>query len=349
MLSNILYADIVYTASGTMGVIKISDSADVAISSRKNAYSDDLFVSEFYNYEDPGLILIERNSDMTLSGDYAYIFKPDLSLEKFIYEGWLDGIYMTQSVAYSNNGRGLFFSSKLNHSISEISTVSFNSTGLNYIYSGDLSEDFAVKIIASGYALYALSDSKLKLFDGQLKDSTLLTSIDVGPGANDMAIMNNSRLAIAHESGINIYYAGYVWDLVSDDLYGNIKAICYDNAGGLFFIGQEDGADTIWHYTNEMFEEVYTDVTGEYSSLIYDSDKKILVALIGNKLIFINSSSYELVAEFDSSNLGGIPNSIAKVLTSGADNSTKSGCNLNIYFAGLIILLAGLKFKIIRH
>ena len=88
--------------------------------------------------------------------------------------------------------------------------------------------------------------------------------------------------------------------------------------------------------------------SNSHSQLVYDYANGIMSAIMAEKIFIYSSTGDALLASFDSSALGGIPENIAitEIVTSSNYSSKSSSGGCNITGAGLVLfILAALKFK----
>ena len=344
-------ADIVYTtSSGDMGLILASaESTDISSTKYSGSMSDTLLGS-YWDGGNSRIILVNRTTDTTTSGDTALIFaNNNLSAPIISEPRVLAGVYNAQSLAGSYNGRGLFFASGV--SIYEFSTDTF-SFKRSYTYPVNASEDITPQITAllSGTSnVYAIVEGDISgdvvlAFDGQLReDAKDSFNKYVAPsGTNAIAWLNNSSIVIGHDSGVSSLKSSSFVSLVSSD--APVKALCMDEKTGFYFAEQsESGSEyttTLKHYSSvNNITTLCTETGGSECRLLYDTNNGLLAALIGSKILIYRMKNDVLIDEYDSASLGGQPVNITMSYVNGDDGRTSSGCD--IAGAGIIMFLAG--------
>ena len=354
-------ADFAYTTeNGTLGIFTVtslsSTSIDVTMSDTYEGYSEDLFVSGFYNTSNPGLIVIEKNQGSSVSGDYAYIYN-GTDFVTPVYEGYLAGVRGANAVASANNGRSIFIASENNASIAEFDLTSLSDMPRHYYTYPYESFDIQA-LVLNGYYLYALftnpesedQKSKIKQFDGQLLEKTSYLSADVDHYANDIVIASNAGVFIGTDSGFELFRYNKSTSIVSDDSFGSVKSMCSDESNGFYFVSSMLSGDQIFRYKNsgEVVWLHSTPDNGAYQKILYDNDKKILAAVMGGRVVFlnVNNDTPSLIASYTSSSFDGAVTGIAKIFTSGAsDQRSSSGCDFMSlgFLTGALIIALSLK------
>ena len=345
------FADIIYmTDTGDIGrIIVKSESTDLS-GIEYDGTDSDSFLGSYWDGSTSRVILVDRTTDTTSSGDTALIFNPsNLSAPVNSEPKVLAGIYNAQAMASTNSGRGVFFASGA--SIYEFNTGDFSVTR-SYTYTPKTSEDIApnFKALLSGSSnVYALGEKEnsgdvMLRFDGQLRDdvSKNFGLYSAPSGATDIAWLNNSVPAVAHDTGVSVWRSSKFVQMVSSDY--PVKAVCLDTGSGFYFAEQSESGDTytttLKHYASGSdTTTLRTETGGSACKLIYDSDNGLLAALIGSKILIYSMHDDTLIDEYDSESLEGQPINIIMSYVKGDDGKSSSGCDIS--GAGMIILLAG--------
>lgn len=350
------YADIVYTTdNGTMGYIKIYSTLSVDTPVEKySGVNDDSIAAHFYNEDGTSFIaLIEPESDTSAaSGDKAYIFNmSDLTKPVDNEAKILTGVYGTNSAAYSDNHRGIFFASTINGraSISQFDTDTLEFVRrISYTCSND--NAFMSTVLVDGSSVYGLinqatsQDSLFLRFDGQLDDSVKGSwNHNARYDSETIAFKDNNNVLLAHSGGVDIFSNGDFYLVVSTDT--PVKALCRDNNSGFYFITQSDDGRQVLQHVKSITESPERLDSGTSESYIckavyYDNDNKKFLAVIMNDSIAIyDPETDSLIEEFSSSKLGGIPISITGTAqnTSSTKSSSSSGCDIT--GSGILLIL----------
>ena len=344
-------ADIVYTTdAGALGLIQTtSTSADFRGTQYTNSGTDTLLGS-YWDGSKSRIILVNRTTDTTTSGDTALVFDPDnLTAPVDAEAKTLAGLYNAQAVGGSYIGRSVFFTSGA--SIHEFDTSSFSHVR-SYTYkpeSGDSYTPTIKSLITGQYRIYCLVDRegrypKFLGFDGQLRDDvSKFVNVTVSSDASCISWLSNSRIAAGTPEGVSSWRTiGFVNVLSSD---APVTALCQDNGDGYYFTEQTVSEDTctttLRHYNpnSDTTSTLYTDSTGKACQLIYDDNNKLLAAIVGGKLLVYRMSDNALIGEYSSDLLGGLPVNVVLSYVSGDDGKTSSGCNV-VGAGGVIMLLA---------
>lgn len=352
ILSGSSWADIIYTtSSGNLGMI---DTSTYSVEVRHSGFGTSPLVASYWGGSDTKIIVIDRTTDMTESGDSAYIYTSGLGALQT--DGvTLEGVYNAQSAVSSWNGRSIFFASRENASIVEFDTNNFKSEH-SYQFepsSQDTYTPYMTGILTSYYGVYGLVDredagSSLLMFDGQLKDDVDgFVQVDIDDTAGAMAWLSSSRLAVGESDGVEVFGRYKTTKLVSTD--HPVKALCRDNSSGFYYITQEetDGkyVNTLSHYSGGSVSTVGEIMTGETCQLVSDTKNKIVAAIIGENIYIYGMTSDDLRISYDSADLSGVPVSVSNNSASGDDyESARGSCNVS--FAGIALLLACTTFLI---
>ena len=347
-------ADIIYTTdAGNLGLIKVQSQTSVDLyGTQYSGVGRDSLLDAYWNSGTSRIILVDRTTNTATSGDTALIFKPsDLTHPIDSEPKVLSGVYDTQALVSSYNGKGLFFASGA--SIHEFSTEDF-SLSRSYRYTPDTSEDItpSIKSLLTGqYTVYALveqdsSEDILLVFDGQLRDDTgkNFAKYRAPSGAEMIVWLKGSVLALAHDDGVSYLNSSVgFYSVVSSD--APVKALCRDSGSGFYFAEQVQSGDsyttTLRHYSSETKTSttLHAETGDSVSRLLYDDDGGVLAALLGNKVFLYNLRGDALIAEYDNSLLGGKPVQIALSYSSGDDGKNSSGCDMS--GGGILLLLIG--------
>ncbi len=354
MLCTCAHADIVYlTDSGEMGLVQLngSKSSDLVGTLYTTSWSSP-FLGSYWNGSSTRIILVDRTADTTTSGDTAYTFDPsNLTQPLEISRRVLDGVYSAQAFAGSENGRAVFFAS--GNSIREFSTSDFSLTR-SYTYRPKTSEDISSEItglITGTNVIYALvqqenSRDVVLEFDGQLRDD--VSSFRNRPLSHDtevIAWLEDTRVAAGHEYGVDVKLndGRFVLTLSTDV---PVKAVCQDSGSGFYFIEQYEyeGVYTteLKHYSSGKVYALFTNTEGRACRLVRDKDNGIIGALAGDTILVYRMEDDELLGEYDSILLGGLPEQIAVSNVTGSDKKSNSGCRISLSGMGMMLLLAGM-------
>ena len=350
-------ADIVYlTDSGAMGLIRTTGAASADLSGTQYTVSwTDPFLGSYWNGSKTRIILVDRTTDTTESGDTALVFDTsDLAHPIETERKVLSGLYDSQVIASAYNGRSVFFASGT--SIHEFRTSDF-APSRSYMYSPKTSDDITAEItgmIVNSNVIYALvqqtnSRDVLLRFDGQLREdvSDSFEKVHLAEDTAAISWLSSSRIAIGYGEGVSVRgNSRFFSQIVSSD--APVKAVCQDSGSGFYFIEQSEAGDTctttLKHYESLTdISTLYTNNNGRTCQLVRDSDNGIFAAIAGDKILVYEMNRDILLGEYDSSQLGSLPVQIAASTVKGDDGSTNSGCSA----AGtgmLLILAAGCMF-----
>ena len=347
-------ADIVYTTdAGALGLIETSSTSADFSGTQYTSSGTNTLLGSYWDGSNPRIILVNRTTDLTTSGDTALIFTTShLTAPLYDEAKTLDGLYNAQAVKGSYAGRSLFFTSGA--SIHEFNTSSFSHVR-SYTYkpeSGDSYTPTIKSVITSQNRIYCLIDRegrypKFLGFDGQLRDDvSKFVDVTVSSDASCIAWLSNSRIVAGTPDGVSLWRTvGFVNVLSSD---APVTALCQDDEDGFYFTEQTSSGNeyttTLRHYNaNSMTTStLYTETTGKACQLLYDEEEKILAAIVGTKILVYRMSKDSLIGEYSSDLLGGLPVNIALSSVSGDDGKTSSGCN--VAGAGGVIMLLGCLF-----
>ena len=354
------HADVFYlTDSGVLGRISVYgwDSADIYGTQYTTSWSSP-FLGSYWNGSTTRVILVDRTTDTTTSGDTALVFNPSDLTQPESTSKVLAGVYYAQAMAGSDNGRSVFFAS--GSSIHEFSTGDF-SLRRSYTYRPNTSDDIVSEItglITDSNVIYALVQQDISRdmvlgFDGQLRED--VSSFErryLAEEAAAISWLNGARVAAAHEYGVDVWYdnRGFV-HLLSSDF--PVKAVCQDSGSGLYFIEQYESegtyTTTLNHYTTAGgVKELFTNTEGQICRLVRDGDNGILAAIVGDELLVYMMENDAVLGEYDSSELGGLPDQITVSAVSGEKSKSNSGCSIT--GAGMmVLLLAGVSAVRKRH
>ena len=362
MLTSTAWANLVYTTSnGKLGIINTQNVKSILspVVQYSNLGSHTFAVS-YWNGNESRLMAIKRTTDKKTSGDTVIVFKSaNLSEPIKASSDVLTGVYNTQSVVNTYNGRGLLLASRENASIMELSTSDF-SYMKSYVYD-DYNEDMTTPhtqgVLVNYSSIYGLFDigkgnSVLMRFDGQLREhveGSFKVSFD--QETQCVSWLSGSRVAVGTSEGVGVVGKNGFDMLVTTDQ--PVKAVCNDKSSGFYFITQEESGDkyvsTLYHYTNDQITTLTEGEIGADCTLASLNSNTTLAAIIGEKILIYDTSNDSLLKEFDSDALGGVPVSLAYRYTSGEKSDSSSG-NCNISYAGIILLLtfAALKTRHIK-
>ena len=351
-------ANIVYlTSSGAMGVISTSGSDTTELIGTKYTVSwNNPLLGSYWNGSSTNIILVDRTTDLTTSGDTALIFSPlDLTRPINSTRRVLAGVYSANAIAGSERGRSVFFAS--DSSIYELSTENFSLTRF-YTYIPNSIEDIDAEItelITGSNVIYALvkqdiSRDVVLRFDGQLRDDVSGSFINrpLAYGAETISWLSGSRVAAGHVQGVDVWQDDRGFrPVLSTDI--PVKAVCQDSGNGFYFIEQDESegvyTTTLNHYSygEGMISMLYTTTEGRTCRLLRDRSSGIVSAIVGDKILLYKMNRDTLIGEYDSSELGGVPVQIALTSVPGDNGSNSSGCSLSgigmmmIFLAGVIV------------
>ena len=347
-------ADIVYTTDGgTLGVIQVSSATSADLTGAQYTYSGadaEPLLGSYWDGSASRIILVNRTTDTTTSGDTALIFNPsDMTTPT---EKTLHRVYNTQHLAGSHIGRALFAVSGA--TITEFGTGDFQRVR-SYTYTPASSDTYTPEItsvITGTNTVYCLVDREDELpqllaFDGQLtEDTQSFSRTTLSSDATALAWLSSSRIAIAHSKGVDVLYRGVSRILSTDN---PVKAVCQDKDSGFYFVEQSTSSNDITtsmlrHYAiNSDIITTNTLYTSESAnvSIIRDENHGVLAAIMGDRILIYNMEDDLLTGEYSGAVLGGLPLGIATTTTSGDDGKSSSGCN----FAGAgALMLAACAF-----
>ncbi len=348
-------ADIVYTTdAGAMGLIKTYSASTDLRGTQYTTSGTNTLLGSYWDGSESRIILVNRTTDLTTSGDTALIFAPNNLTAPVDDEiKTLEGLYNAQAVNGSYNGRSLFFTSGA--SLYEFNTSSF-AAGRSYTYkpeSGDSYTPTMKGIISSQSRIYCLVDRegrypKLLGFDGQLRDDvSKFVNVTISSDASCIAWISSARVVAGTPEGVSLWRTRGFVHMVSSD--APVTAVCQDNGDGFYFTEQTSSGDvyttTLRHYSSESgtIATLYTNTTGKTCQLLYDDTNKLLAGIVGSKILVYRMSDDSLIAEYSSDTLGGLPVNVVLSSVSGDDGKTSSGCNAGA--GGVIMLLACLFLK----
>ena len=353
------HADIVYlTSEGDMGLVKLDGarSADLHGTQYTTSWSNP-FLGSYWNGSSTRVILVDRTTDTTASGDTAYTFNPsDLTSPIETKRRVLAGVYSAQAMAGSDNGRAVFFAS--GSSVLEFSTDDF-SLRRSYTYKPKSSDDITAEItglMTGTNVIYALTQQDISRdivlgFDGQLRDD--VSTFEKKPLAYEteaISWLSGSRVAAGHEYGVDVWFdsRGFLPALSTD---APVKAVCEDGGTGFYFIEQYESDDvyttTLKHYSSGKVSTLFTNTIGQTCQLVRDKDNWIIGVIAGDTILVYRMDDDVLLGEYDSILLGGLPLQIAVSNVSGDKGKNNSGCSLS--GMGMMLFLAGVCVIHKRH
>ena len=344
-------ADIVYTTEdGNLGLIRIyrNLSFDLPVVENSIAGSNPI-VGAYRGDKEARVFLVDRTLDKTTSGDTLYVFETTNLVEP-INSGDLDGIYNVDKAVFSNNGNSVFLLSGLviydysTETLTERNSFDFELQTSNDIYVTEIkgiAVDDAIYVIADT----VLSDDVLMQFDGQLKkDNRSFAIIESVEGTSDIAILSDTRLAVAHKGGVSQYRNGSFVTVVSSDY--PVEKLCRDNDNGFFYITQRKSGNnyisTLSRYSERRatFSSLTLEGRNPNIQLVRDSNYETLAVIMDEKIMLYDMSTGLLIEDFDRYELGGVPLHMAACRaddSSGTKNSSSSGCEISL--SGIILLL----------
>lgn len=350
MLCGAAHADIAYTtANGGLGLIKVNGESSIDIEGiQYQGSGSNPLVAPYWTSGNSRLIVINRTTDTTTSGDTAIAFSTsDLTKPLDSKPTVLKGIYNAESVSYSNNGRGLFITSGTK--ITQFSTENFGAVRsfdfAGYFKSADYPPE--AHSVLTSERIYTLVDSgdnesAVFEFDGQLtRNNGNMGVTRIRYRASSMAWISDSRIALTHSLGVYIKDRGNI----SSDI--PVISLCPDADSGFYFITQgSSGDNTLSHYNpkaSTTTTTIYTDNNGGAVMAVKDSSHNVLAVKIAGKIRLYRMADDAFLGEYDSSQLGGVPVSMVATSSSGSEgNNSSSGCNLSglgAFMAGVCVLL----------
>ena len=348
MLCVSAYADIVYTTdTGNMGLIGITGSTSADFyGTQCTGIDSSLLLGSYWDGSSTRIILVDRTTDLTTSGDTALIFSPSNLTAPINENITLSGVYNTQAISGSNNGRGLFLASGA--SVYELRTLDFQPVR-SYTYDPETSRDITPKVKAllmGTYMIYAMIEQENSAdiilgFDGQLRDDVENFTKEYLPsGTTSISWLSRSRIAAAHTDGVSIWGSSGFISIVSTD--APVKALCQDSENGFYFLERAQSGDTymttLKHYSSGEITILSTGDTGLSCQLIRDETYNVLGAVTGSRILLYNMKDDLLIGEYDASSLGGLPVYITAGNVKGDDSSSSSGCDVS--GMGMIVLMS---------
>ncbi|MBQ7155018.1 MAG: hypothetical protein IJR85_05645 [Synergistaceae bacterium] len=340
------YADVVYsTEDGSLGVVRITSQGSADLRGIQYKGNDDnTLLGSYWDGDDSRIILVSRTTDYTASGDTALIFNPaDMSEPLDTTPKVLNGVYNAKMMTGTYNGRGLYFVS--GSSVREFSTETFKRVRTYTCKpdSGDTQAPPVKSLAVSRYTVYLLTERAnsgdvVMMFDGQLRDDIEDFRQRTAPsGSSAMAVLSNSLMVIAHDTGVDGLSTSGFYEIVSRDC--QVNAICPDNDKGFYFAEESNDGTTTYlkHYNkNGTLSVIRTENEAGDCQMIYDDSDGVMCVVFGGKLLVYRTKDDVLIGEFGSSELGGNIRHVASGVVKGADTSDNGGCN----FSGLGMLLA---------
>lgn len=343
------WANLVYqTSDGSLGLIEAAVNLSVDLRGIQYAgVGSDSKMATYWDGSEPRIILVKRNEDRTTSGDSALIFSPSDLTAPVNSVASLGGVYGTELIAGSNRGRVIYLAEGT--TITELYTSDFTySNSYTFTISEDIFTPQILSMTVWNYGLYALYgldyDAGLSVvfgFDGQLKENvSSFKRYVISSDASDLALLANSRIGVARNDGVDVISNNTIRSIVSSD--APVRALCRDNGAGFYYVEQSVSGDV---YTNTLKqyssrEEIIilaSGYVGEVSKLLFDENNSMLMAILGDSILIYDMRYNSLLAEYDSTQLGGRPVNIALSYVNGDDGKTSSGCNSGM---GMIMFLA---------
>ena len=185
-----------------------------------------------------------------------------------------------------------------------------------------------------------------------LKKNSSFASLDLGIAVNDVSVMSSGTVLAGFDGGIRKISNKSYEDLLTDE---NVTNIYVENKQSFYTISKNatNNTTTLSYYYDDVPEVIYSGTTGQCNTqLLYDAKNKLLAAILcdGILVLDISDSTVEISRFIPSSELGGIPNSVAflgvSTITSNTSSSSSSGCNsISIPFMGILLLGLIAKFK----
>ena len=376
MFGGVASANIIYTtASGDMGLIKISSVTSVDVS--KDIYKGNagsVTAPYWENNTSAGkgnskiiLITPKESSDTTVSGDTGLIFsEANLSAPTTDEDDPIvfTGTYGTPIITSTNGGASFYLASGA--SIREYLTSNFALRNSYTHASNDISPNPEIKgIVTNDTRVYALvsrnntvSNDLMLALDGMLTLNTEYAStweLENVYDANAVTWLSNSRIAVGARDGVYTVGSTSSTSIVSSD--NPVVALCSDTSNGCYYITQSDDNGTkknsLWHYTNSDTDptQLLANIEGNSAQLVRDNTYNVLTAIIGEQITLFNLENNDAViqtytaTELGGTLTGGVPISAATTSTTGnSASSGSSGCEIGGFGVTLLaVLFAGFK------
>ena len=342
MLCGAASADFVYsTTNGKLGIINISGSDSVSLSdTRYNGSKENSIIATYWenntsNGDGNSKLLLVTRASNPASNDTAVRFQgsniagPIDDVNNPIN---LQNTHNAQFIYGTQSGGGVYIASGA--CVRMYGTDKFNlEKTFDEYKSDDIVPNPEIKgLILNSTRVYILLSRNKKesndLFyelDGQISTKVKNTRIrEVSPLTKTMQYISNSRIAIGHATGVDIYGSGKI--LSSD---APVVSLCSDNGDGLYYVTQSNDVYELYHYSSSTkLSTLMTNATGNHAG-IYHTDNNTLTAIMGGEMKFYKMENDSLFKTFTSADLGGIPYNITAAVTGGDSGSSgSSGCNL---------------------
>ena len=341
-------ADIIYTTeSGNMGLIEITEDGVSAPAVKYSGAGSNAFVGTYWDGEDTRVILIERSPE---SYDRALVFSQSNMTTPVGDYVELDGVKDTRAVANSLYGTSIYFASYGSSSLCEFDTENFTPRN-SYIHEQENSRDIyphhVVGVRTDYRYVYALIDvspyrSLYLRFDGTLeRDKEAFYSDEIDSSTSSMA-QTGSGLMFACSDGVKYFGRDGLAYAVSSD--SPVKSICADDGSGFYFMTQYQSGDVsfdvIAHYSSGT-STISEHESGSVSMLVKDTNYSVLAAVTGGKILLYDMEDDTLIAEYDSTELGGVPVHVSASRNDGAKDERSSGsCSLSGMGAAMLLVFA---------
>ena len=361
---NNAYADLVYTTTnGSLGYIDYESIDELTTYSNQFQTGTSPIVTSYLLNGYVKVMLI--NPFNTLSDwDQFYVFDgANLTTPEHTDDLFFTGITGTTSIVTAVNAdvTSVFLTS--NQGVVAEYRAGETEPRNYYNYSDVTSDDaVALKSVISRERLFVLFDRhneylnqdfhELLRFDGMLKKNSSFASLDLGIAVNDVSVMSSGTVLAGFDGGIRKISNKSYEDLLTDE---NVTNIYVENKQSFYTISKNatNNTTTLSYYYDDVPEVIYSGTTGQCNTqLLYDAKNKLLAAILcdGILVLDISDSTVEISRFIPSSELGGIPNSVAflgvSTITSNTSSSSSSGCNsISMPFMGILLLGLIAKFK----
>ena len=361
---NNAYADLVYTTTnGSLGYIDYESIDELTTYSNQFQTGTSPIVTSYLLNGYVKVMLI--NPFNTLSDwDQFYVFDgANLTTPEHTDDLFFTGITGTTSIVTAVNAdvTSVFLTS--NQGVVAEYRAGETEPRNYYNYSDVTSDDaVALKSVISRERLFVLFNRhneylnqdfhELLRFDGMLKKNSSFASLDLGIAVNDVSVMSSGTVLAGFDGGIRKISNKSYEDLLTDE---NVTNIYVENKQSFYTISKNatNNTTTLSYYYDDVPEVIYSGTTGQCNTqLLYDAKNKLLAAILcdGILVLDISDSTVEISRFIPSSELGGIPNSVAflgvSTITSNTSSSSSSGCNsISMPFMGILLLGLIAKFK----
>ena len=337
-------ADIAYTTKdGKLGLIHFESSTSSDLEGiQYEMDSENPILGAYWDKGQSRLLMVASNE----SGDAKVVRLASSNLSDALDSEpvTLTGINNVTNILSTKTGEGVIL--VYDSSIQEFRTDDLTPTSRNYTYLS--SEDVEIKDAAIiGVGVYILVDDSLLMFDGQLSESSKNYSRwTLSEDAEVMTVISGNSLVIGHKKGIQVL-SSTLSNLLETS--APVKAICSDSGSGFYYVTQSLSNDiyqnTLCHYANGITDKIST-FEGELVKLLRVSSN-VLAIIAGDKILLYNTADDIYIAEYNSSELGGIPFRLSTNTSSGYTKKSSGSCNISSF--GMLLLISVFCFAIINH